>query len=68
MGIVYRVDLDLGAGMAETKFLQDFVVLVNIICSLDQNVSFHAIHLVANGDAQVFGRGYPWQWITTEDH
>ena len=68
MGIVDGVDLDLGAGMAEIELLQDLVILVNVTCSFDQDVSFHTVYLVGDGDAQVLGRGHPWQRVTTEDH
>ena len=68
MGIVDGVDLDLGARMAEPKLLEDFIVLVNVTCSLDQDVGFQTINLVADGNAKVFSRCYPWQWIATEDH
>ena len=68
MGIVDGVDLDLGVRMAKTKFLQDLVILVNVACSFNQDVIFHTIYLIVNGDAQVFGRGHPWQGVSTEDH
>ena len=60
MGIKDGVDLDLGIGVAETKLLQDLVILVNKTCSFHQDVTFHSIYLIAYGDAQVFGRGHPW--------
>ena len=51
MGIVDGVDLDLGARMAEPKLLENFIVLVNVTCSLGQDVGFQTINLVADGNA-----------------
>ena len=45
MGIVDGVDLDLGVGMAKTKFLQDFVVLVNVTLLIKMSVLIPSILL-----------------------
>ena len=68
MRIINTIDLDFSFGVAEIEFLKYFIVLVDELSSLYQDVCFHSVNLVTESYSQMFARRDPWQRVATKVH